>query len=164
MACSSPWARIESANSAKAPSSMRVRGWYLPGCSLSIASEDGAVAGSASVSAASEEPPSSASRPRPRPLMFLVAMSNRHFVDECIRIGLPALDPLDHFGTERDIGLRTLGRGIETHSRHAVGRCFGQAYVARNDGLEYLVAKVLFELGRYLLRKCHPWIKHHAQQ
>ena len=39
--CSKPCALIESASSSSAPSSMRVRGWYLPGCNCVIGSDDG---------------------------------------------------------------------------------------------------------------------------
>mmetsp|Transcript_41613 Transcript_41613/g.97772 ORF Transcript_41613/g.97772 Transcript_41613/m.97772 type:complete len:261 (-) Transcript_41613:1046-1828(-) len=68
-----PWPLMLSASSYSEPSSMRVRGWYLPACSCSSFSVDGLP--SRSVDGVSLTfGPSRASRPRPRPLGFLVAM------------------------------------------------------------------------------------------
>ena len=54
---------------------MRVRGWYWPGARSSSASSIGVPAGVAARSALEEAVgPSNASRPRPRPLGFLVTM------------------------------------------------------------------------------------------
>ena len=39
--CMMPWVLMDAASSASAPSSMRVRGWYLPACSWVTGSEDG---------------------------------------------------------------------------------------------------------------------------
>ena len=66
----------ELANSCKAPSSMRVRGWYMPGTSCA----NGNVLGSpccalaAAIATSSTLGPSSASSPRPNPLGFLVTI------------------------------------------------------------------------------------------
>ena len=74
--CMMPWALMLSASSYKAPSSMRVRGWYMPGTS----SVKGKVLGSpcfllaAATAASSTLGPSNASSPRPRPLGFLVTI------------------------------------------------------------------------------------------
>ena len=71
-----PWALMDSASSYSAPSSMRVRGWYWPG-TMSVSSKDAGKPGPDGPIAAAESStvgPSSASRPRPRPLNFLVAM------------------------------------------------------------------------------------------
>ena len=74
IACNKPCSRIESANSFSGPSSMRVRGWYLPGCSCSSLKLLGSPSRAAAISASLTLGPSRASRPRPRPLGFFVAM------------------------------------------------------------------------------------------
>ena len=74
--CMMPWALMLSANSYKAPSSIRVRGWYMPG-TISL---KGKVWGKPSLAVAlaaklsSTLGPNKASRPRPKPLGFLVTM------------------------------------------------------------------------------------------
>src|SRR5512142_2782950 len=72
-----PWLLMLSASSYSEPSSMRVRGWYLPGWSCESLSTVGAP--SRTAAAPGESPsftrgPSNASRPSPRPLGFLVTM------------------------------------------------------------------------------------------
>src|SRR3546814_10127188 len=61
--------RIESASSINAPSSMRVRGWYLPACILFTDNTPGAcgdcLSALPSVLTAGISAPSRASRPRP---------------------------------------------------------------------------------------------------
>src|SRR5690606_10892530 len=83
MGCMMPWARMDSANSFNAPSSMRVRGWYLPARIFETGRVDGGPSDFAGVlpkvSMAGPSAPSSASSPRPRPLGFLVAMSINPF-------------------------------------------------------------------------------------
>ena len=73
-----PCALMLSASSYSAPSSMRVRGWYMPG-TMSFSSSDagrpGLVAEVSAAALSCAVGPSSASRPRPRPLGFLVTMS-----------------------------------------------------------------------------------------
>src|SRR5690606_21819880 len=68
-------------SSFNAPSSMRVRGWYLPARILPTGNVDGGPSGASAtaaglpmVSIAGPSAPSRASSPRPRPLGFLVAM------------------------------------------------------------------------------------------
>ena len=55
-------------------------------------------------------------------------------------------DAFDHLGAEGDVRLGTFRAGVEGHAGQAVRWRFGQAHVARDDGLEDLVAEVLFEL------------------
>src|SRR5512138_4004647 len=70
----------------------------------------------------------------------------------------------ENFGGERQIGLRTLGRCIPQHRRHAVARRLGKAHVARHKGAIDLVAEVLLELLRHVLRERVPRVVHRAQQ
>src|SRR5437764_9402851 len=105
-----PWVLIDAASSDSETSSMRVRGWYLPAWTCASLRLEGALAGAAGASWAS--PPSSASRPRPSPFSFFVAMMLSWFY-ECLQ----CLDALDHLGAERDIRLRPLRRWIEHHAR-----------------------------------------------
>src|SRR3546814_21192512 len=68
---------MESASSFKAPSSMRVRGLYLPARSTFSFKDDGSLSGVSvrpKFSMAGLSSPSRASRPRPKPLGFLVAI------------------------------------------------------------------------------------------
>ena len=76
MGCMMPWALMLSASSYSAPSSMRVRGWYTPGTSSESGKRVGrpASAAWACSTLSSTLGPSNASRPRPRPLGFLVTM------------------------------------------------------------------------------------------
>src|SRR3569832_1317776 len=115
IACSTPWALIDAASSFNAPSSIRVRGWYLPACSALTLSVVGAPATAGTSKKKSEEPPSNASRPRPSPLCFFVAiflilisslMSPRLHAPQLKR--LQSLDAIDHFGPKSDISLRAL--------------------------------------------------------
>ena len=73
MGCITPWLRMLSASSYSEPSSIRVRGWYRPVRSRSSASSVGGPEAVAGVSLTLG--PSSASRPMPRPLGFLVTMA-----------------------------------------------------------------------------------------
>src|SRR5690606_38830249 len=48
--------------------------------------------------------------------------------------------------------------------RHTVAGRFRQPYVAWDDSIEHLVAKVFFELGGNLLLQRYTWIKHDSKQ
>ena len=74
--CMMPCALIDSASSYKAPSSMRVRGWYMPGTICVSLSWVGTPVSAAMLDAGASCTlgPSSASSPRPKPLGFLVTM------------------------------------------------------------------------------------------
>ena len=72
-----PCARMDSANSANAPSSIRVRGWYFPACSCDTSKVLGVVvAGVAwpNWPRPGASAPSNASSPRPKPLGFLLTI------------------------------------------------------------------------------------------
>ena len=113
-----PCALMLSASSYSAPSSMRVRGWYLPGTSSSSCSEAGrpalAPAPSASPAACScTVGPSRASRPRPRPLGFLVTMvrlsPDRPTSDRSVRAdrrSMACLGPVAQAGVGVDVAAR----------------------------------------------------------
>src|SRR5690606_4274786 len=86
--------------------------------------------------------PSSASRPRPRPLGFLLAIT---------RPSLHALHALHHLLREGQEGLAAPRTRIEHHARQTIARCLGQTDVARYHGVEHLVAKMALELLTDLL-------------
>ncbi len=70
-----PWAWMLSASSYSAPSSMRVRGWYWPATMLGHRQGAGHIGAAAAAGCLRcTLGPSKASRPRPRPLGFSVAM------------------------------------------------------------------------------------------
>src|ERR1700744_4306257 len=69
-----PWLRMLSASSYSEPSSMRVRGWYLPACICVTFSAEGSVGPPAGAGVSSIFGPSRASRPMPSPLGFFVTM------------------------------------------------------------------------------------------
>ncbi|MDT4872531.1 hypothetical protein FQZ97_1077170 [compost metagenome] len=79
-----PCVRIDSASSPNAPSSMRVRGWYLPARIFDTGKVDGGPSGLATAlpifSMAGASAPSKASSPRPNPLGFLVAIVKSSFL------------------------------------------------------------------------------------
>ena len=95
--CIRPCALIEAASSASACSSMRVRGWYLPGrIAPHRQRRHGVLARGCS------SPPSSASRPRPSPFGLV------HALRPCSDIS----------SVEREVGLRAL-RSLVPHHRRA---------------------------------------------
>ncbi len=57
----------------------------------------------------------------------------------------------DHFFSKRHKRLRAFGCRVKHHARQAVTGRFGQPHVARDHGVENLVAKVLLELVADLL-------------
>jgi hypothetical protein len=91
-------------------------------------------------------PESSASRPRPSPFILIMG------------------DPFENFLGECAVGLRTLRVFVEGDDRLAVGRRFGQADVARHDGLVDLVAEMAFEFAGNLLGQRALAVVHGAQQ
>ena len=69
-----PWLRMLSASSYSEPSSMRVRGWYLPACICVSFSVVGCTGPPAGAGVSSILGPSRASRPMPSPLGFFVTI------------------------------------------------------------------------------------------
>src|SRR5690606_7007066 len=171
MGCITPCVRMESASSFKAPSSMRVRGWYLPARSTPSFRTDGNLS-SASVlpkfSIAGASSPNSASRPRPRPLGFLVAIVCIPLICLAARPGLLTQGFLfhsaDEFVAELDVCFRSARAFVINDAGQAVAGRLGQAHIARYDSLEYAVAEVRFYLCGHLLLQGHARIEHNAQQ
>ncbi len=60
--------------------------------------------------------------------------------------------------------LAALGRWIKDNAGQAITRGLGQSHIARYDGVENLVAKMLFELFAHLLLQCNSRIKHDPKQ
>src|SRR5574343_472118 len=136
MGCMMPCDLMDSASSYSDPSSMRVRGWYLPACSCSSLSVPGAPSRSgAGVSLTLG--PSRASRPRPRPLGFLVAMGA-----DCPSGLQQAFQQLAAFGpvAQAGCGIQVAARPghddaaapVRRHLRAALGGTEG--VVAADDG------------------------------
>ena len=75
-----------------------------------------------------------------------------------------AADPLHHLARELDEGLRALRCRVEHHAGLAVAGRFGQAHVARDHGVEHLVAEVRLELLADLLLQRDARVEHHPQQ
>src|SRR5471032_218711 len=160
--CITPCARMLAASSCSAPSSMRVRGWYLPACMESRRRTLGRPS-LRTASVISELPPSRASSPRPRPFFFNVAfilLPRSAILTLC---PLKRAYALDHFRTELDIRLRATRCPVKHNTRQAVAGRFRQTDVAGNDDVEELVAEMLFQLIRYLLLQRNARIEHDAQ-
>src|SRR3546814_106370 len=113
--------------------------------------------------------PSRASRPRPKPLGFLVAIVCIPF-----QIRLAAWARLLTQGflfhtayelvAELDVCLGAARAFVVDDAGQAMAWCFGQPHVARNNSLEHLVAEVRFDLCGNLLLQGYPRIKHDTQQ
>ena len=78
--------------------------------------------------------------------------------------GVARFHPAQHFAGEREIRVRALRLRLELERRDAVRRRLGEAHVARNDRAIELVAEMLLELGRDVLRERVARIVHRAQQ
>src|SRR3546814_725407 len=145
--CIMPCDRIDSASSFRAPSSMRVRGWYLPARSALSLSVPGGLAGPfaglPSVSIAVASAPSSASRPRPRPFGFFVAIVSFLLCVSCIgdaRLGQQRFFfyPFDQFISKFDVGFRAPRILVVDGAGHAIAGGLGQTPVPGHNGLETL--------------------------
>src|SRR5580698_4157769 len=160
--CIRPCARMLAASSCNAPSSMRVRGWYLPAC-IWLSKRTVGKPSLRTASVMSALPPSNASSPRPRPFFFTVAiiLFPRSAISS---FHSQRADALHHFRAELDISLRTTRRAVEYHARQAVTRRLGEPYIARNDDIEELVAEMLLELLRHLLLQRDARVEHDPQQ
>src|SRR5476649_794438 len=112
----------------------------------------------------SELPPSRASRPRPRPFFFIVALILLPRSAILTLCPLKRAYALDHFRTELDIRLRATRRPVKHDTRQTVTRRFGQTDIAGNDDVEELVTEMLLQLIRYLLLQRNAGIEHDAQQ
>src|SRR5258706_16401970 len=85
-----------------------------------------------------------ASRPLPSPWSFTGACPSYCRRDAAAQEDLPR---------QGDIGLRAFAFAIELHGGSAEARGLGEPYVARNHGLVHLLAEVLLQLRRHLLRQ-----------
>src|SRR4051812_20884795 len=70
----------------------------------------------------------------------------------------------ENFGGEREIGLGSFGGRVPKDRRHAVARRFGEAHVPGHESAIDLVAEVLLELLRHVLRERVPGVVHRAQK
>jgi hypothetical protein len=73
-------------------------------------------------------------------------------------------EALHHLAREVDEGQRALGRRVEDHARLPIARGLGEADIARNHGVEHLVAEVRLQLLADLLLQRDARVEHHAQQ
>src|SRR5258708_21564626 len=96
-----------------------------------------------------------ASRPLPSPLSFTGACPSYCRRDAAAQEDLPR---------QGDIGLRAFAFAIELHSGSAEARRLGEPYVARNHGLVHLLAEVLLQLRRHLLRQRIARVVHGSEQ
>ena len=71
---------------------------------------------------------------------------------------------LDEFFRTGHVGLGTLARAVVDDAGQAVARRLGKPHVARNDGLEDLVAEMLLKLRAHLLLERDARVEHHAQK
>src|SRR5213079_414720 len=98
---------------------------------------------------------SKASRPLPSPLSFTgVSRSYRR------RDAVPRKD----LARQSDVRLRAFAFAIEVHGGSAEARRLGEAYVAWNHGFVHLLAEVLLQLRRHLLRERIARIVHGSKQ
>jgi hypothetical protein len=72
--------------------------------------------------------------------------------------------PAQHLAGERQVRERALRLRLELERRHAVRGRLGEPHVARDHRAEQLVAEVLLELGRDVLRERVARVVHRAQQ
>src|SRR6266852_9311012 len=86
-----------------------------------------------------------ASRPLPSPLSFTGVSRSC-----CRRDAVPQ----ENLARQGDIGLRAFAFAIELDGGSAKARRLGEPHVARNHGLVDLLAEVLLQLRRHLLREC----------
>src|SRR6266513_2738761 len=96
-----------------------------------------------------------ASRPLPSPLSF-TGISRSY----CRRDAVPGEDLV----RQRDIRLRAFAFAIELDSGRAKARRFREPDVARNYGLVHLLAEVLLQLRRHLLRERIARVVHGSKQ
>src|SRR3989454_7056486 len=85
-----------------------------------------------------------ASRPLPSPLSFTGVPRSC-----CRRNAVPGED----LARQGDIRLRAFAFAVELHGGRAEARRLGEPYVARNHGFVHLLAEVLLQLRRHLLRE-----------
>src|SRR5207237_80521 len=140
-------------SSAREASSMRVRGWYLPGRNALTAS-----CASSSSPRVLALPPSNASRPRPSPLCLVTPVAPscgcRHF------------EPVarEELAGELQVRDRALRLRVVEQDRLAERRRLGDAHVAGDHRVENLVAVVAFQLVGYLDGERAARIVHRAHQ
>src|SRR6266849_3270990 len=97
-----------------------------------------------------------ASRPLPSPLSFSgISRSGRGYRDAV---------PREYLARQGDIRLRAFAFAIELYGGRAEARRLGESYVARNHGLVHLLAEMLLQLRRHLLRERIAWIVHRSKQ
>src|SRR6267154_965788 len=98
---------------------------------------------------------SRASRPLPSPLSFTGVSRSCRRSDTV---------PRKDLAREGDVRLRAFALAIEVDSGSAKARRFGEPYVAWNHGLVHLLAEVLLQLRRHLLRERIARIVHGTKQ
>src|SRR5256885_16751224 len=96
-----------------------------------------------------------ASRPLPSPLSFTGSPRSGHRSDPV---------PRKDLAREGNVRLRAFAFPIEIHGRSAEARRFGEPYIAGNHGLVHLLAEVLLQLRRHLLRERIARIVHGSKQ
>src|SRR2546423_627859 len=72
--------------------------------------------------------------------------------------------PRKDLARQGDVCLRAFAFAIEVHGGSAEARRVGEAYVAWNHGFVHLLAEVLLQLGRHLLRERIARIVHGSKQ
>src|SRR5712691_9549137 len=98
---------------------------------------------------------SRASRPLPSPLSFTGVSRS------CSRRDAV---PREDLARQGDVRLRAFAFAIEVHGGSAEARRLGEPYVAWNHGLVHLLAEVLLQLRRHLLRERIARIVHGSKQ
>src|SRR5882757_9755733 len=98
---------------------------------------------------------SRASRPLPSPLSFIGVSRSYRLRNAAPREDLPR---------QGDIGLRALAFAIELYGGSAEARGLGEPHVARNHGLVHLLAEMLLQLRRHLLRERITGVVHGSEQ
>src|SRR5437879_7146970 len=98
---------------------------------------------------------SKASRPLPSPLSF-TGVSRSYRRSDAV--------PRKDLARQGDVRLRAFAFAVEVHGGSAEARRLGEAYVAWNHGFVHLLAEVLLQLGRYLLRERIARIVHGSKQ
>src|SRR3989442_663002 len=96
-----------------------------------------------------------ASRPLPSPWSFTGISRSC-----CRRDAVPGKD----LARQGDVRLRPLALAVELHGGRAEARRLGEPYVARNHGLVHLLAEVLLQLRRHLLRERIARVVHRSKQ
>src|SRR5439155_1340837 len=77
----------------------------------------------------------------------------------CRRDAVPGED----LARQGDVRLRALALAVELHGGRAEARRLGEPYVARNHGLVHLLAEVLLQLRRHLLRERIARVVHRSK-